>query len=96
MNKKSDSWKNFEHRIACSNDIPKIQELMELSIRQLLGPLLTTNQLEASFDSMGLDDQLIQDGTYFMAFKGDFLTITTSKDESEEYYGYKTIMNYKK
>ena len=71
MNKKSDSWKNFEHRIACSNDIPTIQELMELSIRQLLGPLLTTSQLEASFDSMGLDDQLIQDGTYFMVFKGD-------------------------
>ena len=28
--------------------------------------------------------------------KGDFLTLTTSKDESEEYYGYKNIMNYKK
>ena len=28
--------------------------------------------------------------------KGDFLTITTSKDESEEFYGYKTIMKYKK
>ena len=28
--------------------------------------------------------------------KGDFLTITTSKDESEEFYGYKTIVKYKK
>ena len=28
--------------------------------------------------------------------RGDFLTITTSKDESEEFYGYKTIMKYKK
>ena len=28
--------------------------------------------------------------------KGDFLTIMTSKDESEEFYGYKTIMKYKK
>ena len=27
---------------------------------------------------------------------GDFLTITTSKDESEDFYGYKTIMKYKK
>ena len=58
-----------------SNDIPKIQELMELSIRQLLGPLLTTSQLEASFDSMGLDDQLIKDGTYFMVFKGDIFVV---------------------
>jgi hypothetical protein len=28
--------------------------------------------------------------------KGDFLTVTTSKDESEEFFGYKTIMKYKK
>ena len=28
--------------------------------------------------------------------KGDFLTIITSKDESEEFYGYKTIVKYKK
>ena len=71
MNIKSNTWKNFEHRIACINDIPKIQNLMELSIRQLLGPLLSPSQLDASFDSMGLDDQLIKDGTYFMVFKGD-------------------------
>jgi len=71
MNKKSNTWKDFKHRIACINDIPKIQGLMELSIRQLLGPLLSPSQLEASFDSMGLDDQLIKDGTYFMVFKGE-------------------------
>ena len=36
--------------------------------------------------------------TIYATYKieGDFLTITTNKDESEEYYGYKTIMNYKK
>ena len=71
MNKKSNTWKDFKHRIACINDIPKIQGLMELSIRQLLGPLLSPRQLEASFDSMGLDAQLIKDGTYFMVFKGE-------------------------
>ena len=58
----------FNHRIASLDDIPAIENLMELSINQLLGPLLTADQLEASFDSMGLDNQLIEDGTYFMIF----------------------------
>ena len=62
---------NFAHKIATLADIPTIEKLMELSINQLLGPLLTKEQLEASFDSMGLDDQLIKDGTYFMIFNGD-------------------------
>ena len=60
--------KDFSHRIATLEDIPAIEKLMELSINQLLGPLLTKEELEASFDSMGLDDQLINDGTYFMVF----------------------------
>ena len=58
----------FTHRIATLDDIPAIEQLMTLSINQLLGPLLTKDQLEASFDSMGLDDQLIKDETYFMIF----------------------------
>ena len=49
----------FTHRIATLDDIPAIEQLMMLSINQLLGPLLTKDQLEACFDSMGLDDQLI-------------------------------------
>ncbi|MDC1401343.1 GNAT family N-acetyltransferase [Gammaproteobacteria bacterium] len=63
--------KEFTHRIARYEDIPTIELLMELSINQLLGPLLSAEQLEASFDSMGLDNQLIKDGTYFMVFCDD-------------------------
>jgi GNAT superfamily N-acetyltransferase len=63
--------KDFRDRLATVEDIPAIKELMQLSITQLLGPLLTPEQLEASFDSMGLDDQLIKDGTYFMIFNGE-------------------------
>ena len=63
----------FTHRIATLDDIPAIEQLMMISINQLLGPLLTKDQLEASFDSMGLDDQLIKDETYFMIFSNDVL-----------------------
>ena len=63
--------KDFRDRLATVEDIPTIKELMQLFITQLLGPLLTPEQLEASFDSMGLDDQLIKDGTYFMIFNGE-------------------------
>ena len=70
-NKNLNKSKNFKHRIATFKDIPEIKKLMELSINDLLGPLLTPEQLEASFDSMGLDDQLIRDGTYFMIFNED-------------------------
>ena len=63
--------KDFTHKIAAVEDMPAIKKLMQLSINQLLGPLLTADQLEASFDSMGLDDQLIKDGTYFMIFSND-------------------------
>ena len=38
---------------------------MEISIRALLKPVLTPAQVEASFSIMGLDTQLIADGTYF-------------------------------
>ena len=63
--------KELRHRIATLDDIPAIKKLMKLSINQLLGPLLTKDELDASFDSMGLDDQLIKDETYFMIFSGD-------------------------
>jgi len=58
----------FEHKIAVLKDIPDIKALMKLSIQALLGPYLTKSQLKASFESMGLDDQLIKDKTYFMIF----------------------------
>ena len=59
----------FSSRVALLEDIGAIESLMELSINKLLGPYLSKNQLKASFESMGLDDQLINDKTYFLIFR---------------------------
>lgn len=52
-------------RLANKNDIPAIKTLMALAIGELQKGFLTTEQIEASFTGMGLDTQLIDDGTYF-------------------------------
>lgn len=62
---------SFEHRLATRADIPRLQVLIESSIRELLVPFLSPAQVEASFAVMGLDGQLIDDGTYFVVERGD-------------------------
>lgn len=54
----------FAVRIATSKDIPAIAALMDRAIGQLQAAFLTAEQVEASRLSMGLDTQLIDDGTY--------------------------------
>ena len=52
-------------RLARSDDEPAIAALMTLAIEQLQQGYLTSEQIEASKAGMGLDRQLIEDGTYF-------------------------------
>jgi GNAT superfamily N-acetyltransferase len=56
----------FSHRMARRDDIPALKRLMAASIRELLRDFLSPELVEASFDVMGLDTQLIDDGTYFV------------------------------
>ena len=57
---------NFSYRLAKLEDITAIKGLMEQSITGILGNYVNEEELEASFESMGLDDQLILDKTYFL------------------------------
>lgn len=56
----------FAHRVAQRDDIPMLASLMMTAIRELQRGFLSEEQIEASFDVMGLDTQLLDDGTYFI------------------------------
>ena len=56
----------FSHRLATKADLDEITPLMTLAIRQLLGAWLDTARLDAAFEIMGIDTQLIEDGTYYV------------------------------
>jgi len=54
-------------RFAALADEAQLRLLMDKSIRALLKPYLDDAGVKASFEIMGLDTQLISDGTYFIA-----------------------------
>jgi GNAT superfamily N-acetyltransferase len=53
-------------RLATAEDVPALRALMALSIDRLQQNFLTQEQVAASAAIMGLDTQLIADGTYFV------------------------------
>jgi GNAT superfamily N-acetyltransferase len=57
---------SFTNRLARRDDIPQLKMLMAVSIRGLLKDFLPPASVEASFEVMGLDTQLIDDGTYYV------------------------------
>ena len=57
---------NFRLRKAVTDDIPRLRELIEASVRGLQADDYTPAQIEGALESVyGVDTQLIADGTYF-------------------------------
>jgi GNAT superfamily N-acetyltransferase len=56
----------LQHRLATPEDVPALAALMEAAIALLQKGLLSDTQIAASRAIMGLDTQLIADGTYFV------------------------------
>jgi GNAT superfamily N-acetyltransferase len=61
----------FVIRVAVATDIPQIRPLMDDAIGVLLQPFLSPAMVEASREIMGLDSQLIADGTYYVLMSGE-------------------------
>ncbi len=58
-------------RVATGDDVPALQELIERSVRELQDGWYTPEQIEAAVHSVfGVDMQLIDDGTYYVAEVG--------------------------
>ena len=55
------------HRLARRDDVESLKTLMDAAIAELQKPFLSDTQIESSRAIMGLDTQLIDDGTYFIA-----------------------------
>ncbi len=58
-------------RLARSQDMPTLSALMGRAIGELLLAFLPPEGVKASYEVMGLDTQLIADGTYFVVEDGE-------------------------
>ena len=56
----------FTHRLAGNDDIPAIIELMGLAIAGNMKAFLSGAEIEAAKETMGVDQSLIDDQTYFL------------------------------
>jgi GNAT superfamily N-acetyltransferase len=63
--------RNLRHRLATRDDLPVLGPLMEAAIARLQKPFLDAAQIASSRTIMGLDTQLVDDGTYFVVTLGD-------------------------
>lgn len=54
------------HRLARREELDELRALMDLAIGELQKPFLSNDQIASSRTIMGLDTQLIDDGTYFV------------------------------
>lgn len=60
------SGDTFQTRLAVLEDLPALRDVMRRSIEALQDDFLTPEQVRASHRVMGLDTQLVRDGTYFV------------------------------
>lgn len=70
MNGFAKNWRermlDLTHSVAGQEDIPAIIELMQTSIAENMKAFLSASEIEAAKETMGVDQTLIDDQTYFL------------------------------
>lgn len=61
----------FTHRVATTDDLAALEMVMDAAIDELQKGFLSPEQIASSHAIMGIDTQLITDGTYFVVLDGD-------------------------
>lgn len=61
----------FTHRIATTDDMVALAAVMDAAIGELQQGFLSPEEIESSRAIMGIDTQLIKDGTYYVVLDGD-------------------------
>jgi hypothetical protein len=56
----------MELRLATMADLPRLRPVMDAAIAELQKGFLSEQQIDSSRQIMGLDTQLVEDGTYFV------------------------------
>lgn len=73
MTERSEPVVELTSRLAMAADVPALTALMDAAIGELQRPFLDDAQIASSRAIMGIDTQLIEDGTYFVVEAGGAL-----------------------
>lgn len=60
----------FTHRVATADDMETLEAVMDAAIGELQQGFLSREEIDSSRAIMGIDTQLIRDGTYYVVFDG--------------------------
>jgi hypothetical protein len=61
----------FTHRVATTDDLVALETVMDAAIGELQKGFLSPEEIESSRAIMGIDTQLIKDGTYYVVLDGE-------------------------
>lgn len=75
-------------RLACVDDIPKLEALIEQSVRGLQSPFYSSAQMDGALGTVfGVDRQLIRDHTYFVVEREGALIACGGWSKRESLFG---------